>query len=540
MERRRFREDIEPQWRAPAPAARSAAALLFGWRDARSATLIALAASLPAILAALAAPALLTTAPTADLLAPVAEARALSSGSADLVSTASPFDLSLLMAADVLFEAPGRIHLGAKAIAAFLAASAIGVFAAVRFSLLQAALIAAATAAYVAAPLSGTPETALAFLAAVAVGFLCAPADGSRTRALAEGALGGLLLFALWMSHSALALAGVLALAACPFLSGARGLFRYGAAIAAVAAAVGAGEILSPGLVAARAEHAASAFAAAASIPSSASVFDVATLAAAALIALVVSAIFGGDQHRRNWMTAFAFLAIGWAAALVAGASPAILFLAAAALAVFSTSSPFYDGVFRAPDRASIAVSGGAGAIALGLGLALIIQSANQFVRQAEAAAAAPKPVLEAFAVVQPPELAVERWMREGRFRTAEARAMFPLAPADQTAMLLDAAREARALGEAGYETAILARGDIACVIAGRRDCATDGRTAAARAQIVLVPRFDLDAAGAATAGKAEALLYTEFRRLSETPQWDIWIRRGVALPETLPLSLTP
>jgi hypothetical protein len=534
------RRDDEPQGRAPGPAARAGAALLFHGLEAGSATAIALVAALPAVVAALLAPALLTTAPTADLLAGVAEARALAHGGSGLVAASSPFDLSLLLAADFFFEAPGRIHLGAKAFAALMAAAAMGVFAAVRFPVLQAALLAAGTAAFAAAPLSGAHERALAFLAAAAVGFLCAPARGAHGRALAEGVLGGLLLFVLWMSDPALALVGVLALSASPFLTGARGLFRYGAALALLAGLAALSELAAPGLLIARAETAAATLAAAAAKAPAAGAFDIAAIASAALVALLVSAVFGGEASRRNTATAFAFLAFGWAAAIAVGASPAILFLVAAAIAVFSTGSPFHDGVSDAHDRASIAVSGGAGVAALGLAVALVLQSADQFVRQAEAARAAPLTVVSAFAVVQPPELTLERWMKEGRFRSAEARALFPITPADQTAMLLDAAEKARALRQAGFETAILARGDITCVIAGRRDCASDGRAAAARAQIVLVPRFDLDAAGTETAGRAEALLYTEFRRLNETPQWDVWIRRGVALPESLSLSLAP
>lgn len=524
----------EAHWQAPAPAARAAAIVCYGWRDPRTASLVAVAAALPAVLASLAAPALLTAAPTAEILAPVAEARALANGAAGLLSVASPFDLALIFAADCFFEAPGRIHLGAKAFAALLAAAAIAVFAAVRFSLVQTALIAAATAAYVAAPFSGPREGALALLAAASVSFLCAPADQSRARALGEGAFGGVLLFALWMSNAALALAGVLALSACPFLTGARGLYRYASALGAVALFAALSEVVAPGVNAARAETAAAAFSIAGGGSVPAAGFDMAALAPLALGALLLSAVFGGAQHRRNWMTAFAFLAFGWAAALVAGASPAILFLVAAAIAVFSTSSPFYDGVFRAHDRASIAVSGAAALISIGLCAGLVLQSADQFVRQARAGGAAPAASLSVFAVVQPREIAVDRWMEEGRFESAEARALFPLAPADQTAMLLAAAREARALDKAGFETAILAKGDIACVIAGRRDCAKNGRAAAARAQIVLVPRFELDGAGADVAGSAEALLYTEFRRLDGTPQWDVWIRRGVTLPAAL------
>lgn len=528
----------EAPWRTPAPAARATAILLYGWREGPGASLVGLAAALPAVLAALGAPALLTLSTTAEILAPVAEARAFASGGGNLLSTVSPFDLSLLFAADFFFEAPGRIHLGAKAFAALIAAAAIGVFAAVRFSLAQTALIAAAAGAFVAAPLSGAPEAALALFAAVSVCFLCAPADASRARAIGEGALSGVLLYALWLSNAALALTGVLALSACPFLSGARGLYRYGAALLLLAVFTALSEMLAPGLAAARAEMAAAALSTAGKTDIAAPGFDIAALAPLAFGALLLSAIFGGDLHRRNWMKAFAFLAFGWAGAVVAGSSPALLFLVAAAIAVFSTSSPFYDGVFRTHDRASVAVSGAAALISLGLSAALILQSTDQFLRQARAAAAAPAAAITAFAVVQPPELTLARWMEEGRFESAEARALFPLAPADQTAMLLAAAEQARALDEAGFETAILAKGDIACVMAGRRACAIDGKAAAARAKIVLVPRIALDAASADMAGRAEALLYTEFRRLNETPQWDVWIRRGVTLPATLSPAL--
>ncbi len=528
----------EAQWRAAAPAARAAAILLYGWRDGRSASLIAVAAALPAVLAALAAPALLTVSSTAEILAPVAEARALAAGGENLLSAASPFDLMLLLAADFFFEAPGRIHLGAKAFAALIAGAAVGLFAAVRFSLVQAALIAAATAAFVAAPFSGAPEAALALFAAISVCFLCAPAAASRARALGEGAVGGAVLFALWMSNAALALAGVLALSACPFLSGARGLYRYGAALLLLAVCAALSELLAPGLAAARAETAAATLSLAGRISIPASGFDIAALIPLAFGALLLSAIFGGDSYRGNWMRAVALLAFGSAAALVAGSSPALLFLIAAAMAVFSTTSPFYDGVFRMHDRASVAVSGAAALISLGLAAALIVQSADQFRRQARAADAAPAAAIRAFAVAQPPELTIARWVKEGRFDSPEARALFPLAPADQTAMLLDAAKQARALDEAGFETAILAKGDIACVIAGRRACAVDGKAAAARAKVVLVPRVDLDPASAAMAGKAEALLYTEFRRLNETPHWDVWLRRGVTLPASLAPAL--
>lgn len=522
-------------WRAPAPSARAATMAAYLWRDAPSAMLIALAGALPLAIAALTAPALLTYLPAADLLGPIAEARAMAAGAAEISTATAPFDLALLLGGDFLFEAPGRIHLGAKALAALIAAAAVAAFASVRFSLAPAALLTVATAAYVAAPLSGAAEGAIALLFAAATAFLTAPAQETRWRAVLEGAAGGLLLVALWMSNSLLALFGVAALSACPFLTGRRGFIRYAGAIAAATLVTALIETTAPGAAAARAASVTQALSAAGGAKTLAA-FDIAAHASGALIVLLVAAIFGGRQHARNIFTAASFLLVGWAAALVAGAEAALVFPFAAAIAVFSTSSPFYDGVFRAHDRASIAVSGAAALLTLGLGAGLLAQSAEQFVRQARAAAAAPAATLNAFAIVQPPEPAIARWVAEGRFATAEARALFPLTPADQSAMLIAAGEQARRLGAQGYEVAILAEGDIACVIAGRRDCARDGRAAAARAKIVFVPRADFDAAGAALKGRSEAMLYTEFRKIDQTADWDIWVRRGVTLPATLAL----
>jgi len=528
----------EPHWRSPAPAARAGAMALFGWRNAPTASLVALVAALPAILAALAAPALLTFSQTADLLAPIAEARALAAGATPLSAASSPFDLALFFAADFFFEAPGRIHLGAKAIAALLAAAMVGTFAVVRFSLLQSAMLAAVTAAFVAAPFSGNAESALALLTAVTIAFLCAPADDTRARAFVEGALAGVVLLALWMSNAVLALAGVAALSACPFLSGRHGFVRYAGAMLAGGLLAGGLELLSPGLSAARADTVTMALASMGRAAALAPPFDSAALGLGAVVVLMIGAIFGGQGHRRNWMTALAFLLIGWAAARLVGADPAILFVVTAAIAVFSTTSPFYDGVFRDADRASIAVAGAAGFLSLAIGASLVLQSADQFMRQTRAAANAPAETIRAFAIVQPPGPAIARWVRQGRFATPEARALFPLTPADQSAMLLAAGARARALDAAGYEVAILAGADIACVIAGRRDCSTDGKAAAARAKIVLVPRADIDAAGALTRDRSEALLYTEFRKVEETPQWDIWVRRGITLPDAFVTAL--
>jgi hypothetical protein len=373
---------------------------------------------------------------------------------------------------------------------------------------------------------------------AIAVAFLCAPAHETRARAALEGALAGLILVALWMSSAILALFGVAALAACPFLSGGRGLIRYVGAIAITAFGAGLSEWLAPGVSAARALTVSGALAGIDLSPSLIAAFDVVTLGLGAGVVLLLSAIFGGREHSRNWRMAIAFLLIGWAGAIIAGAEVALVFAFAAAIAVFSTSSPFYDGVFRAHDRASIAVSGAAGLMALGLCAAIFAQSTDQFIRQARAAALSPVEAAGAFGIVQPPGPVIARWVEEGRFATAEARALFPLTPADQSAMLLAAGEQVRALRKAGFEAAILAQGDIACVMAGRRDCASDGRAAAARAAIVLVPRLDLDATGASVRDKSEALLYTEFRKIKETPRWDIWVRRGVALPAPFAAAL--
>ncbi len=521
---------IAPQWHAPAPAARAATMALYAWRDPRTSMLIALGAALPAVIAALIAPALLTVSQTADLLAPIAEARAMASGAAPVAAVSSPFYLSLLLAADFFFEAPGRIHLGAKAIAALLAALAFASVAAARVSAAQAAVLTACLAAFVAAPFSGPAEASLALLMAVTASFICAPADDISRRAAVEGALAGAILVALWMSDAVLALFGVIALSACPFLSGGRGLIRYGCALAMACGLVALGEALLPGVSAARALSVSQTLASAFSTTGHARVFDSAALAVGCVLVIFIGFVFGGREHRRNAGAAIGFVFIAWAGARIAGADAAIVFVFAAGIAVFSTASPFYDGVFRAHDRASIAVSGAAGLLALTLGLAVIAQSTEQFVRQARAAGAAPAAIREAFAIVQEPEPTLARWIDEGRFASAEARALFPLAPADQSAMLLAAGERMRAFGAEGLEVSILTRGDIACVIAGRRDCSTDGKAAAARAKIVLVPRFDLDAGGGAFRGKSEALLYTEFRRVEQTAQWDVWVRRGTNL----------
>jgi hypothetical protein len=124
--------------------------------------------------------------------------------------------------------------------------------------------------------------------------------------------------------------------------------------------------------------------------------------------------------------------------------------------------------------------------------------------------------------------------VEEGRFSTPEAREFFALTPVDQSAMLLEAASRARQLAGAGVEVAFLTGSDTACVIAGVRECRADGPAAANAANIVFVPRLDMDPKTAAAKGRSEALLYTQFRMVEQTALWEIWVRRDAPAPAKL------
>jgi hypothetical protein len=100
--------------------------------------------------------------------------------------------------------------------------------------------------------------------------------------------------------------------------------------------------------------------------------------------------------------------------------------------------------------------------------------------------------------------------------------------------MLLEAADRARILTREGYDVAFLTGADTACVIANARACSADGPAAAKGANVVFVPRIDFDDATAKAKGRAEALLYTEFKMVERTALWDVWVRRGVKLPAGL------
>lgn len=520
-----------PAWRRPAPRARAVTMSLYSWQEPSLVFILSMLAAAPFVFSALFSPALLSLAPTIEVIAPIADARAVVSGAAALNEASSPFHLALLMAGDLFFDRAGQVHLAAKAFAAVLVVSPLAYFASVRFPAAQAVLLAAGLAAFVAAPFAGPLEISLAFFAVLAVALLSAPADESASRARIEGALAGLIQFALWTSHPIFALLGFLALSACPFLTGRRGLDRYLVALSvAILLALGA-EILTPGLNLARANAATGALSGASVIAAGGSGWGLAGVAASTAIILFASAVFGGRDHAKGWLAAIIFLVISLIAVRIAGAQATPLFAIAAAIAAFSVSSPFYDGVFRFHDRASVAIAGSVAALALFWSAAIIAQAAGQFALQFKTARTAQADVRAELGLVQPGGPTIARWIEEGRFSTPEARELFSLAPVDQSAILLEAAARARILTREGIGVAFLTGADTACVIADTRACNADGPAAAKDAKVVFVPRINFDDATARAVGRSEALLYTEFKMVERTALWDVWVRRGVTLP---------
>lgn len=520
-----------PAWRRPAPRARAVAMTLYSWQDPGFVFLLCALAAAPFALAALLSPALLSLAPTVDVIAPIADARAVAAGKMSIVSESSPFYLALLMAGDLFFETPGRVHLAAKAFAAILVTAPLAYFASARFPVLQAILLTAGLAAFVAAPFGGPLEISHALFATLAVALISAPADEGVARARIEGLIAGVIVFALWFSHPIFALLGFLALSACPFLTGRSGLDRYFLALsAAILLALGA-ELIAPGLNLARAQAASGALAGLSINASAVSGWGLAGVGASTLIVLFASAVFGGREHAKAWLAAGVFLLISFIAVTISGAQATPLFAIAAAIAVFSVSSPFYDGVFRFHDRASVAIACSAAALTLFWTAAILAQATGQFALQMKTAATAQQDVRMAFGLVQPGGPTIARWIEEGRFSTPEARDLFALAPVDQSAILLEAADRARILTREGIDVAFLTGADTACVIADRRVCSADGPAAARDAKVVFVPRIDFDDATAKAKGRSEALLYTEFRMVERTALWDVWVRRGVNLP---------
>lgn len=521
---------VEPAWRRPAPFARAAAQGMFAWTAPRLAFGVAATAALPFAAAAAFSPALLSLGPTADMLAPIAAARAVADGAQSLAATKEPLQILSLIGADAFAETPGRVHLMARVLVALVLCSAFAIVSAVRFPIILTALLTAALGGYVAQPAAGAAEWAVGTLFVIAAALLAAPAEGHGRRARREGVLAGLLLYGLWLSNPIAWLAGFAALSATPFVSERSGLMRYGAALAGFAVIAGLAELAVSGLTIARADGVSALFLNGAVFRAGRPTAD--GLGASVAIVIAAAAIFGGGAHSRGW-AAGAGLALG--AALVGraiGADAAPLFVLAAAIAALSVASPFYDGVFEAHDRASVAISGTVACLTLFWAGSIIAQSAGAFAIQQRVTTQAPPDLRAAFALVQPQGPSLARWIEEGRFSTPEARAFIALSPADQSHAFLTAARSARELAQKGFKVAILSQLDTACLIVDARRCYKDGQTAANAAEIVFVPRLDLDPATAAARAQSEALLYTKFRLAEETPFWDIWVRRGVRLPQ--------
>ncbi len=526
-------------WRRSAPLARKAAMAAFSWQHPRWTFLFAVLASAPFILAALIAPALLSLSPTVDMIAPIAEARAVRAGEAAMTGQAAPFYLFLLMAADLFADAPGRIHLIAKAFAAILVAFPAAYFASSRLPALQSVLLTAALAAFVAAPFAGPAEFALALFLVCAFCFVSGSADNGVRRARREGVITGVALFTLWMLSPVFSLAGFIALSACPFLSGRCGLSRYAATLAMFAAFAAVTELFLPGVNLARAGAATGIFNVDAILAGQEGTMGLGAVAVSTAAVLAGAAVFGGREHVRGWAAALGLLIVAFAAARIADANAMPVFVLVAAIAVFSVASPYYDGLFRNHDRASVSIALTAATLTLFWTGVIIAHAAGQFTLQHSASKTAPEHIRTQLALVQPGGPTIARWIEEGRFSTPEAREFFALAPVDQSAMLLEAASRARAIAAEGQDVAILTGADTACVLAGRRDCRADGPAAASAANVVFVPRLDLDPATTAAKGRAEALLFTEFKLIEQTAFWDIWVRRGAAVPSGLAAAST-
>jgi hypothetical protein len=521
-------------WRGGAPRARSLAMRLFTWRQPGWVLLWCVGGGSLFVAAALLAPALLSLAPTVDMIGPVAEARAVFAGEASLAAQEAPFHLLLLMAADIFADAPGRVHLVAKAIGAALVLSVFAFVAVTRLPALFAALATAALAAFVAAPFSGPAELGLALFLVCGFSFVTMSAEENASRARVEGALAGLLLAALWLLNPIFALAGFMLLAACPFLTGRTGLWRYAGALCAFAAAAGLAEVVAPGINLARAASAPDALDIRALFKGGESAIGLGGAAYGALIVILSSAVFGGGASWKNWAAACALMAAGLIAARLTGANALPVFAFAAGIACFSVSSPFYDGLFRDHDRSSVAVALTAAALSLFWTGSIAAHAAGQFALQNRTAKAAPENIRSELALVQPGGPTIAKWVEEGRFSTPEAREFFALTPVDQSAMLLEAAARARKIAAQGLDVAFLTGADTACVLAEKRECQADGPAAANEASVVFVPRLDMDPATTAAKGRAEALLYTQFKMVERTALWEIWVRRDAAAPAGL------
>lgn len=528
-------EEAKFGWRREAPLARAAVRLAFAWHNPGASFIAAAAAAAPFAIAAAISPALLTLRPTAEMLAPIAEARAVAEGAKSLAAAADPLMTLSLIAADMLADTPGRIHLAAKAIAAATLAVMFASLGAVRFPLALNAVLAAGLAGVLAAPYSGGGDLALGALFVAATALLASPAEGRLRLAVQEGVLAATLIFALWLSHPAAWIAGVIVLCVSPFLSERAGLARYAVTLGGFLVLIAAAESVAPGLAHARADRVAGLFAGAAALK-----FGVVASggAVSAVAVVAAAAVFGGAAHARASFAGGLVWLCATALGAALGVDAALMFVLAASLAAFSVASPFYDGLFEAHDRATVAASGLVATLTFFAAATLGLGAAGNLELQARVAAAAPSDLRAAFALAQPQGPQVARWIEEGRFSTPEARAFFALSPADQSEAFLSAARAARAFADKGLDVAILTAADAGCVLVRTRNCHADGLSAAGAAEIVFVPRLDLDPETAAARGRSEAMLYSEFRLAAETPFWDIWVKRGAKVPAQLLVAL--
>lgn len=521
-------------WRRTAPLACGAVRMAYGWQNPGWSFLWSIAAALPFMIAALAAPALLSLSPTADMIAPIAEARSVAGGEASLLNADAPFYLLLLMAADLFAESPGRIHLVAKAFSALLVVYPFAYFASSRFPSMQAALFTGALAAYVAAPFAGPAEFGLALFLTCAFCFVSPSADDGAGRARMEGLVAGVFLYALWLLNPVYSLAGFIALSACPFLSGGSGLSRYAATLFSFALLAALAEAQAPGINLARASAASGVMNLSIAYTGGEGALGLSGVAVSAVVVLMTAIIFGGREHRRGWISAFGLGVMALISARIVGASAMPVFVMMAAIACFGVASPFYDGLFRNHDRASVSVALATATLSLFWTCAIAVHAIGQFSLQYQTAQAAPENIRTELALVQPGGPTIARWVEEGRFSTPEAREFFALTPVDQSAMLLEAASRVRELSAQGLDVAILTGSDTACVLAKRKLCHADGPAAATAANVVFVPRLDLDPATKEAKSRAEVLLYTEFRLVDQTALWEVWVRRGSVAPAGL------
>ena len=514
-------------WRQPSPGARRIALALFAWQRPAISYFAALLAAAPFIAAAYLSPALLSLSPTVEMIAPIADARAALAGEIHIQSVAAPFYLLTLMAGDFLADSPGRIHLVSKALSALIVVAPMAYFAVSRLPLFAGAIMTAALAGTVASPFGGPAEFALALFLVCAFCFLAPCADQTKGRARIEGLFAGASLFALWLLNPVFSLAGFFVLSFCPFLSGPHGLNRYASTLLTFAVVGAVAEILAPGINVARAAAASGTLTMGFDFAGDESAVRLGGVAVSALLVIAMTAVFGGREHRVATLTALFFGAISFTAAWFAGANTLPVFVFAATIAAFSVSSPFYDGLFRKHDRASVAAALGVAVLPMFWTGSIAAHAAQQFSLQYQTAQAAPQDIRTELALVQPGGPTIATWIEEGRFSTPEARELLALAPVDQSAMLLEAASRAKAITARGHAVAILTGADAACVIADPRGCSADSNDAATKASVVFVPRLDLGPAAIAAKGRAEALLYTEFKLQEETPFWEIWVRRN-------------